>query len=169
MITFFFILFAATALISAVLMISHKNPVYSAVFLIVTFFSIAGMYFLLDAPFLGIIQIIVYAGAIMVLFLFVMMLLNQGRESGLPIGKTRQTVIGLLFSALLFAPLFLILWSGWFALTKDQHPAMSGSVEKLGLLLFSKYLYPFEIASLLLLVGIVGAIILGRKKNTNEN
>jgi len=169
MITFFFVLFSLMAIASAIVMISHKNPVYSAVFLIVTFFSIAGMYFLLDAPFLGIVQIIVYAGAIMVLFLFVIMLLNIGEETRLPVGRYRQTIIAVLFAVLLLLPLVVIIWSGWSMLSPSLNANQTGTVEQLGTLLFSKYLYPFEIASLLLLVGIVGAIILGRKKKPNEN
>lgn len=166
MITFFFILFSVAAIASAVLMLMNRNAVYSAVFLIVTFFSLAGLYFLLEAPFLGIVQIIVYAGAIMVLFLFVIMLLNLGQETRLPIGQSQQLFIGLAFSALLLIPLITFVLSGWQLLAKPSAEAISapGNVENLGVLLFTKYLYPFEVASVLLLVGIVGAIIMGRKK-----
>ena len=87
MISFFFFFFSVIVIASAIVMILHKNPVYSALFLIITFFGIAGFYFLLEAQFLAIVHIIVYAGAIMVLFLFVIMLLNLRQEARMPIGK----------------------------------------------------------------------------------
>jgi len=171
MIWFFFILFAALAIFSAIRTITHKNPVYSAVFLIITFFAIAGCYYLLQAPFLSIVQIIVYAGAIMVLFLFVIMLLDLKEEIRLPLRRSYQIGFALLLSCMLLAQAVLFILS---AIPKFARPAGSaeapalGRVEAVGLQLYTRFLYPFEIASLLLLVGIVGAIILGRKKLPKE-
>jgi len=172
MTTVFFFIFAVLAIASAIAMLVHRNPVYSALFLILTFFSIAGFYFLLEAQFLGIVQIIVYAGAIMVLFLFVIMLLNLRQEMRFPIGRGFQVIFGLVFVVLLFIQLFLIARAG---VQLGQVGSFSpekinavGNVEVLGGMLFTKYLFPFEVASVLLLVGIVGAIILGRKKLPKE-
>jgi NADH-quinone oxidoreductase subunit J len=171
MIWLLFILLASLAILSSILMIAHKNPVYSALFLIMTFFAISGCYYLLQAPFLSIVQILVYAGAIMVLFLFVIMLLNLRDEVRLPLHRPYQVVFALLFSCILLAQVLLFITAAapLFKNSPVGHasPAL-GSVEALGMLLYTKYIYPFEIASLLLLVGIIGAIILGRKKLPKE-
>ena len=172
MITTFFILFSILAIVSAIMMITHKNPVYSAIFLIITFFSIAGFYFLLEAQFIAIVQIIVYAGAIMVLFLFVMMLLNLKRETRLPIGRPFQVALGSGFALILLVQVFLIVRTG-IQVTKAGEFSPEkineiGSVEVIGSQLFTNFLFPFEAASVLLLVGIVGAIILGRKQLPKE-
>ncbi len=172
MITFFFFLFAILAIVSAAFMVAQRNPVYSALFLILTFFSLAGLYFLLGAQFLGIIQIIVYAGAIMVLFLFVIMLLNLKHEARLPIGRPFQLIFGGIFSVLFLLQILIVVRVGVrlmqaSGIVPDTGSAI-GSVEALGGIIFTKYLFPFEAASVLLLVGMVGAIILGRKKLPNE-
>ncbi len=173
MVTGFFIVFAVIAIVSAVLMITHRNPVYSALFLILTFFSIAGFYFLLEAQFIAIVQIIVYAGAIMVLFLFVMMLLNLRREIRTPIGRPYQVALGSGFALLLLIQLFWITKAGLNLRDVGEFSPEKineiGSVEVIGSQLFTKFLFPFEAASVLLLVGIIGAIILGRKKLPKEN
>jgi NADH-quinone oxidoreductase subunit J len=170
MIPILFFLFAGLAVAAAVLMVSHKNPVYSAIFLIITLFALAGLYFLLGAQFLSVVQVIVYAGAIMVLFLFVIMLLNLGDEARLPLGRSLQIGFGLAFALILLVQLLVILAAGarLFGPLTGQTPAFGG-VENLGKALFSQYLYPFEIASVLLLTGIVGAIILGSKKLPKEH
>ena len=172
MITTFFVIFAIMAIVSAILMITHKNPVYSAIFLIITFFSIAGFYFLLEAQFIAIVQIIVYAGAIMVLFLFVMMLLNLKRETRLPIGRPFQVALGSGFALILLVQIFLITKAGLEVSKVGEFSPEKinevGSVEVIGSQLFTNFLFPFEAASVLLLVGIVGAIILGRKQLPKE-
>ncbi len=169
MIPILFFLFAGLAIAAAILMVTHKNPVYSAIFLIITFFALAGLYFLLDAQFLSVVQVIVYAGAIMVLFLFVIMLLNLAEEVRLPIGRRYQVGFGALFAAILALQLLAMVLLGTRVSGKlsGETPAL-GDVENLGKALFSTYLYPFEIASVLLLTGIVGAIILGSKKLPKE-
>lgn len=173
MITIFFVVFAVVAIVSAVLMITNRNPVYSALFLILTFFALAGFYFLLEAQFIAIVQIIVYAGAIMVLFLFVMMLLNLKREIRTPIGRPYQVALGSGFSLLLLIQLFLFTKTGLnlsgIGEFSPEKINQIGSVEMIGSQLFTNYLFPFEAASILLLVAIIGAIILGRKKLPNED
>jgi|Deesub1362B_J571_1020462.scaffolds.fasta_scaffold03177_3 NADH-quinone oxidoreductase subunit J len=171
MVTVLFAIFAIIAIASAVLVVAHKNPVYSAIFLIITFFCVAGFFFLLGAQFLGIVQIIVYAGAIMVLFLFVIMLLNLRREVRLPIGRPFQVVFGIAFVAVLVVQILFVIYQGFVSRPLPEGPtvpASLGSVEALGQALFTRYLFPFEVASVLLLAGIIGAIILGRKKLPKE-
>jgi NADH-quinone oxidoreductase subunit J len=169
MIPILFFLFAGLAIAGAILMVTHRNPVYSAIFLITTLFSLAGLYFLLGAQFLSVVQVIVYAGAIMVLFLFVIMLLNLSDEERLPVGRPWQIGFGVIL-AILFLGQLLTLVAGSTRLFGQLSGQISsfGGVENLGKALFSTYLYPFEIASVLLLTGIVGAIILGSKKLPKE-
>lgn len=164
MIVILFLFFTLILITAAVLVVVNRNPVYCAIFLIIAFFAIAGLYFLLGAPFLSIVQIIVYAGAIMVLFLFVIMLLNLRQEIRLPIGRYYQIIFGALLSLILLVQLIFFVISGYRLRTVIPERSFSGTVENLGLALFNKYLYPFEIASVLLLVGMLGAIVLGRKK-----
>jgi NADH-quinone oxidoreductase subunit J len=167
-----FFALAFLAVVSALVMVLHKNPVYSAVFLILTFFALAGLYYLLEAPFLSIVQVIVYAGAIMVLFLFVIMLLQLREEMRLPVNKRFQIFFSAVFMVIMLVQLLLlVLAAGPLLSTTVMHASdapVLGRVEALGLTLFTDYIYPFEIASLLLLVGIIGAILLGRKKLPNE-
>jgi len=173
MVTVLLYLFGILAILSALGMIFHKNPVYSALFLILTFFSLASIYALLGAQFLSIIQVMVYAGAIMVLFIFVIMLLNLRSEIRLPIGRPAQVFFGILFGILLLLEGFLVLKSGTISGAMGAFPQSRvdsiGSVQALGSLLFTKYLFPFELASVLLLVGMIGAIVLGRKKLPKES
>ncbi len=166
MTAFLFFLFACVAIASAVMVIVHRNPIYSALFLIVTLFSLAGLYVLLNAPFIAAIHVIIYAGAIMVLFLFVIMLLDvklnvkRERSGRLP------TVIGLALGAVLVAELAIFISSGVEFVSESTTPAESvvGDTKSVGLLLFTKYLFPFEIASVLLLAAIVGSVILAKLK-----
>jgi len=162
-----FSIMALVATVCAILVISHRNPVASALFLIATMVSIAILFLTLNAPFLAAIQIIVYAGAIMVLFLFVIMLLNLRRDEFGPERRRAQR-----FFAILFGFLFLIMiataidvgLSGLIppqAVTEEVTPT---GVEPLAELLFTEYLFPFELASVLLLVAIVGAIVMAKRK-----
>jgi NADH-quinone oxidoreductase subunit J len=158
---------AIVSTVCAIFVISHRNPVSSALFLIATMVSLAILYLTLNAPFLAVIQIIVYAGAIMVLFLFVIMLLNLRKDEFGPERKKAQR-----FFAILFGFLFLILVTtaidvglspvgGSEVSTTKLVPA---GVESLAELLFTKYLFPFELASVLLLVAIVGAVVMAKRK-----
>ena len=171
MIWIIFGILALAAVLSAIGVITHRNPVYCAVFLIVTFFCLAGCYFLLQAPFLSIVQIIVYAGAIMVLFLFVIMLLHLPDDAQLPLHRPMQVLFGVLFGVALLTQLFIFILTAAPLFTGGTMLAEKmalGNVEAVGALLYSDYIYPFEIASLLLLVAIIGAIVLTGKKPVKE-
>ncbi len=161
-----FFLVAAGAVASAVFMITSPNPVKSVLWLIVNFFCIAVTYLILHAQFIAIIQILVYAGAIMVLFLFVIMLLNVGTEEMRPdLMNIRRTTAILLACVVLFQVLVGIGFPGGPG-EGGALPASSvtnGTVETIGLALFSTYLLPFEITSLLLLGAMVGVIVLAKK------
>jgi NADH-quinone oxidoreductase subunit J len=173
-----FFVFAAVATFAAVMMILHRNPVYSAIFLIVTLFALAGFYVLLNAPFVASVHIIVYAGAIMVLFLFVIMLLNLKRDPIRERGKLGRRAFGGILVLVLLAEIGVLLHETFFAsasgatnpaLVGINHGAPTDSVAvgntvNIGRQLFTTYLLPFEIASVLLLVAIVGAVILAKRK-----
>ncbi|MBW8362900.1 MAG: NADH-quinone oxidoreductase subunit J [Kaistella sp.] len=157
---FFFVAFCAVA--SAVNFVFARNPMYSILSLIVTMFSIAGLYILLNAQFLGIVQIIVYAGAIMVLFLYILMMLNLDKADE----SKKQNLMK--FIGVFSAGLLLIGILGAFRglnfepVTADIDSSV-GLTKNLGRLLFNEYVLPFELASLLILAGIVSAVLIGKK------
>ncbi len=163
-----FYLFALIAVTSGVAMVLHRNPVYSAIFLIVTLFAFAGFFVLLNAPFVAAVHIIVYAGAIMVLFLFVIMLLNLKRDPARERGKMTRRTLG----AILVLAFIVELGALFFAATGNDGvsnnvpsaTSIVGSTAVVGKSLFTTYLFPFEVASILLLVGMVGAIVLAKRK-----
>lgn len=166
--TLVFYLFGGLALVSAMFVIFLRKPVHNAVALIFTFFCVAGLYLLLEAEFLAIIQVLVYAGAIMVLFLFVIMLLNLERGAVNGGGRHLRKWLG----AFLAIVVFLLLIPVW---TVRLVPALkvAGSQEKLqevgnvvaiARLLFTDYLLPFEVASILLLAAMVGAVFFAMKR-----
>ncbi|UJF30121.1 NADH-quinone oxidoreductase subunit J [Kaistella sp. 97-N-M2] len=159
-ILFFFVAFIAVA--SAVYFVFARNPLYSILSLIVTMFSIAGLYILLNAQFLGIVQIIVYAGAIMVLFLYILMMLNLNKADE----SKKQNLMK--FVGVFSAGLLLIAILGAFRGFKVEAAASNvdsgvGLTKNLGRLLFNEYVLPFELASLLIFAGIVGAVLIGKK------
>ena len=162
--TFFFYFLSALAILSAILVITRKNPVHSALSLIVTLLSLAGLYLMLYAPFVAGVQIILYAGGIMVLFLFVIMLVSiekAQREDQF----NKQWHVGLLACAALGA-LFTFVYlrgSSVFPQTLAPMPEQSNT-QQVAILLFRNYLLPFEIASILLLVAIVGAVVMAKKR-----
>ena len=154
---------------SAVLMITRRNPVTSALYLVFNFFIIAVLYLFLRAQFIAIIQITVYAGAIMVLFLFVIMLLNLGDEKLAKWKLTSGKSVGILLgAAMLVETVYLLIGSG---LSPGISPRAEsiGTVESIGKVLFSHYFFPFEMTSVLLLAAIVGAILLAKKKFGDES
>ena len=160
--TLSFILLSIMAIGSGIMMILSKNPVNSILWLIVLFFAISGHYILLNAQFLAIVNIIVYAGAIMVLFLFVVMLMNLNAESE-PAKNHRLQFIAIISGG----SLLLILLSAIMTV-KDSHPVMvaggnAGLIKTLGKVLFTDYVLPFEISSVLFLSAMVGAVIIGKK------
>jgi len=149
--------------VTALLMVTRVNPIASAVWLVVCFFAFAALFITLEAHFIGVIQVLLYAGAIMVLFIFVIMLLNIGAEelkartmqfSGLLGGLVTIYLIVLITLGLLKNPVrfFEPLTEGY------------GYVAPVGRLLFTKYLVPFELTSVLLLVAIVGSVVMGKRK-----
>jgi NADH-quinone oxidoreductase subunit J len=161
-----FILFAAVAAVSGILMITRSNPIIAALFLILNFGSLAGLYLLLNAQFIAVVQVIVYAGAIMVLFLFVIMLLKPGHETLVSkiIGiKTFSFAI----AALVFIQLaYLIFFSHPGSSIKPDVAASinAGTVETIGRELYTNYVLPFEAAGFLLLAATIGAVVLAKKK-----
>jgi len=159
----FFIL-AGVALISGGLVVFQRQPLRSALWLIVNFFAVAGIYLLAHAEFIAAIQVIVYAGAIMVLFLFVIMLLNLRQpEEELRFMHLGQKVGGIVLAG--FTVLLLIYGVMQVALPpgKEAPPGL-GNTESIARLLFTDYLLPFEVTSVLLLVAIVGAVVLAKSK-----
>jgi NADH-quinone oxidoreductase subunit J len=165
---FLFWIFAIVAVVSALVVILARNPVTSALALIVTFFILAGYYVLLSAQFLAAVQIVVYAGAIMVLFLFVIMLLNLQKLPGMFPVKGSTIVLGILVGGVLFLLALRVMTAGVPAGVSEVDVDL-GSAGNLGSKLFTVYLLPFEIASVLLLSAIVGAIVLIRKSPSSED
>jgi NADH-quinone oxidoreductase subunit J len=167
--TLLFSIAAVVAVVSASLMILQRNPMFSALYLILTLLSIAVLYVQLGAQFVAVMQIIVYAGAIMVLFLFVIMLLHQERSIENPSPLRLQNPIAWIMGLLLFGEL-LWLTVRTPAPVSSAFPspptpgAFLGSVEAIGESLFTRYLFPFELTSVLLLVGMVGVIVLAKRK-----
>jgi NADH-quinone oxidoreductase subunit J len=149
------------ALGSAIMVISSKNPVFSVIWLIITFFAISGHYVLLNAQFLAIVNIIVYAGAIMVLFLFVLMLMNLDKSAE-PQKKAWLKVIGGVAGGSLLVVLVAALRHTE-AQTTELGSGNIGLIENLGKALFGDYVVPFEISSILFLSAMVGAVIIGKK------
>ena len=163
MIEALFVGLAAMTLISGLMVILHRNPVTSALFLVLAFCSLAGIYLLLRAEFIGMVQIIVYAGAIMVLFLFVIMYLNLKHdiETGVQIALRRG--IGWLVGGVLAAEALWLFGRKWFP--GPVSPAPTGhdsNTMAIGKLLYTRYLFPFELTSMILLVAIVGVIVVGK-------
>jgi NADH-quinone oxidoreductase subunit J len=164
-----FYLFAGIAIATSLLVIAQRNPVYSVLLLIASFGALSGLYILLDAPFVAVIQIIVYAGAIMVLFLFVVMLLNAPQEDTEhdvrmhPFRGPGPMRFGAVLALGLAAEL------GW-ALTRsggEPSPFRGtpvSSVAEIGRALFTEYAFAFEVTSILILVAMVGAVVLARKE-----
>ncbi len=161
-----FLYFAAVILVSAALMITRRNPVHSVMFMLLLFFHIAGVFVLLNAEFLAAVQLIVYAGAILILYLFVVMLLNVDRESTAARGNRFWPWMAA-FGILIAVEVVALISRGTFPAEAGQSmrfPAGNG-VGQLGELLFQKYLVPFEVASIILLVGLVGAVMLAKKRS----
>jgi NADH-quinone oxidoreductase subunit J len=166
---FYFLTFLT--LFAALGVVFSKNPVYSVLSLIVTFFTLSGHYILLNAQFVAAVNIIVYAGAIMVLFLFVIMFLNLNQETEQVQSKSVFTkVAGVILGGMLLVIMIAVL--------KDANPgsydaqnfnSQIGLVENLGQLLFTKYLLPFELVSVLFLVAMVGAVMLGKKETQQRH
>ncbi|OFY72053.1 MAG: NADH dehydrogenase [Bacteroidetes bacterium RIFCSPLOWO2_12_FULL_37_12] len=154
------------AVIFAILVITAKNPVHSVLFLVMTFFSIAGHFVLLNAQFIAVVHVIVYAGAIMVLFLFVIMLMNLNKES------EPAKPLWLKLSGVITSGLLLLVLTAVFRKTVDKtahvlpNPDI-GLVKNLGMTLFNDFLLPFELSAVLFLTAMVGAVFIGKVKAGN--
>jgi NADH-quinone oxidoreductase subunit J len=172
--TFNFYLFGIIAIVSAVVFVTRKSPVAAALWLVNTMFSLAAMYVMLDAPFIGVIQVLVYAGAIMVVFLFVIMLLNLGHPSEIAdIRNQKWRLIAGFVGLAMLAEIFVLTRSNSVPeLTAARDAAASavvehGAVGSVAASLFTTYLLPFEITSVLLLAAIVGAVMIGKQRSAN--
>jgi NADH-quinone oxidoreductase subunit J len=160
-----FILFAVVAAVSSVIMITRSDAVIAALFLILNFASLAGLYLLLNAQFIAVAQVIVYAGAIMVLFLFVIMLLRPEKE--IIFGKKAAVkIMAIIVAALVFIEIaYMVFFSKSGEMTgKTAASVQAGTVESIGRELFTNYIIPFEAAGFLLLAATIGALVLAKKK-----
>lgn len=159
---FLFILLGLIALISSLGLIVFKNQIYNALCLIVTLSALGGIFALLNAPFIAVVQIIIYAGAIMVLFVFVIMTVNL--KKGLPPERKKwPSRLAIIIGIILFLELLLAIFRVKGILVPPE--LQPGTPEKLGEVLFSKFIYPFEITSVLIVAALVGAIVLSKKRN----
>src|SRR3978361_791316 len=156
---------SALALFSALMVLVSKNPVHSVLWLIVVFFSISGHYILLNAQFLAIVNLIVYAGAIMVLFLFVIMLMNLN-NSNEPQRNSMVRLAGVVAGGLLLVVMISAVRSAG-EITNSQATMNEGNIgliQNLGKVLFTQYVVPFELSSILFLSAMVGAVVIGKKE-----
>jgi len=160
---FLFTLFGIITLFFGLVVIIAKKPIYSALSMVMSMVGVAGLFALLHAPFLAILQIWIYAGAVMVFIIFVTMMLSQREEDKINFKKNILAYLGIIFSIIIFVVLiFTIVRSG--TLESYSKSADFGKLEGVSKVLFTTYLAPFELVSLVLLVAIVGAIIIGRKR-----
>ena len=171
--TVLFYVFGALAVATSLLVIGQRNPIYSVLLLIASFGALSGLYILLDSPFAAVTQIIVYAGAIMVLFLFTVMLLNVPREDAAewdrshPLNRPGARRLGGALAVLL---LLELVWAVWHVSTrqesgiKDVAVGSVSSVAAIGRSIFTVYAFPFEVTSILILAAMVGAVILARRE-----
>src|SRR5262245_24272280 len=164
--TIFFAIVALVAIFAAYRVITVTNAVHSALFLVLTLFCVAILFLSLGAEFLAAVQVLIYAGAIMVLFLFVITLLNPIRPET-PDRLRNQIVFAGVLALILLVEMAFVIWSGVLAAVPATAPPLPtdyDNVQALGLSLFSTWLVPFEMTSILLLVAIVGAVVLGRRQ-----
>jgi NADH-quinone oxidoreductase subunit J len=160
-----FYILAGFAVISAFGVVTRENPVHSALWMLLTFFSVAGIFVQLDAEFVAAVQILVYAGAILVLYLFVVMLLNPQTKGF--ISMPVKSILGSVVAVVVFFQIIATIWNvdKFKSGSVGALPYAEGmsNVEAYGNVLFTKYLVPFEIASILLLVAMIGAIVIAKK------
>lgn len=160
-----FFLFAGFAIAAAISMVYHRNPLYSAVSLVGVFIALSAIYLTLAAPFIAIVQILVYAGAIMVLVVFVIMLLNLDEENPLNRLKYLYAVGGALGAALLVQTAFIFYAVAQGVKHQVDTGETAGSTRKIGAAMYSEYLLPVEIVGVMLMMAVIGAVVLVRKLN----
>jgi NADH-quinone oxidoreductase subunit J len=171
--SFHFYLFSLIAIVAAIAFVTRRSPVAAAMWLVVTMFAIAALYIMMDAQFIGVMQVLVYAGAIMVVFLFVVMLLNLGHPSEISDirGKWGRLLAGFLGLALLAEVMALVRSPLQIGLVVPVIPptvnSTGGIIGGVAGPLFHEYLLAFELTSVLLLIAIAGAVVLGRKRSAN--
>src|SRR5690606_3170576 len=163
-----FCVLAAVTLATAFLTIFSKNPIHSAIYLVICFFSIAGHYLLLNAQFLAIVHIIVYSGAIMILFLFTIMLMNLNERH--QVHRPRITRLGAIVSFVLICIVLIALFINSKPIVGEYDSTGEDfqSIQVLGKVLLNEYMVPFEFASILLLVAMIGAVLLSKKEKSNK-
>ena len=166
MVELLFYAFAATAILSAVLAVTRKNAIASALWLVLMFFALAGTYVLLQAWFVAVIQILVYAGAIMVLFLFVIMLVDLRHDELAAMGPPRFKPLGLLASALFLVVAVLVVLHTRESFEPAALGGPDGSARGIGTEIFGRWILAFEVTSFLLLGGILGAVLLTKRRLT---
>jgi NADH-quinone oxidoreductase subunit J len=170
MIQFLWWIFAALAIGGAIGMITGRNPVASLLFLVLTFFSLAAIYVLLGAHFIAVTQVIVYTGAIMVLFLFVIMLLNLGHDYHSDMRRGLWIVVGFVCAGVIGFVLSRNLTAPQLVMPNGNGAQIDAAVQQLGAVgaiaqpLFRDFMVPFELTSLLLLVAVIGAVLLAKRK-----
>ncbi len=163
-----FCVLAAITLSTAFLTVFSRNPIHSAIYLVICFFSVAGHYLLLNAQFLAIVHIIVYSGAIMILFLFTIMLMNLNKEN--EVHKPRITRLGAIVSFCLVCLILIAIFinskpiAGEYIATGEDYQ----SIKVLGKILLNEYMVPFEFASILLLVAMIGTVLLSKKEKLEK-
>ncbi len=164
---FVFYIFAAILVFAATMVITRRNPVHSALFLVLAFFTSAGIWLLAEAEFLAIVLVLVYVGAVMVLFLFVVMMLDIDVAT-MRAGFVRNMPLALLVAAAMALEIFLVIGSGDFSVEQMAGPVAHGAdynnTAELGSVLYTTYMYPFELAAVILLVAIIAAIGLTLRK-----
>ncbi len=163
-----FCVLSAITLSTAFLTIFSKNPIHSAIYLVICFFSIAGHYLLLNAQFLAIVHIIVYSGAIMILFLFTIMLMNLNKED--EVHKPRITRLGAVVSFCLICLVLIAIFVNSKPIVGDYFVTGEDfqSIKTLGKVLLNEYMVPFEYASILLLVAMIGTVLLSKKEKLEK-
>jgi NADH-quinone oxidoreductase subunit J len=161
--TVLFYICAALAVLAALNVILQRTPVYSALSLIVVLCALALVYLLLGAEFMAVIQVVVYAGAIMVLFVFVIMLLNAGKETSRRRSRLARW-LGVPLVAAFLAEILFAVWRQFPPLAASPPPPPDGTPAAIGHLLFRSYVLPFEVTSILILVAVLGAVVLAKKE-----
>lgn len=160
---YIFYILSALAIAGALMVVFNRNPVYNVLSLILTFFAIAGHYFLLNTQFLAAVHIIVYAGAIMVLFLYVIMMLNLNEDA--EPRKSNLAKIGAVIASGLLMIVLIVSLKDAEQMTLGSLPSPTlGLIKNLGRVLYTQYWIPFEVSAILFLVGMVGAVMLGKKE-----
>ena len=164
-----FCILSAITVSTAFLTVFSKNPIHSAIYLVICFFSVAGHYLLLNAQFLAIVHVIVYSGAIMILFLFTIMLMNLNKEN--EVHKPRITRLGAIVSFCLICIVLILIFinskpiaDGSYDVTGEAYQ----SIKVLGKVLLNEYMVPFEYASILLLVAMIGTVLLSKKEKLEK-